>query len=99
MAAHKAWVESHTPEEIAEANRARHRLKKKFQASTRRPIHDDRQPKRALSAYIMFSKSRWQSGDFAGHPTGETAKALGDEWKDMSAAERKVCCNWAWSRD
>jgi hypothetical protein len=89
-ASYRSWVESYTPEEIAEANRARSRLKRAFKASNRGPIHDDRQPKRAVSPYILFTKTRWQSGDYAGRMPADAAKSISGEWKSLSEAEKKV---------
>ncbi|KAK1769779.1 hypothetical protein QBC33DRAFT_531956 [Phialemonium atrogriseum] len=88
-AAYKSWVESHSPEEIADANRARKRLKRDFKATSKGLIKDERQPKRSLSSYLLFVKSRWQSGDLTGQHPVEASKSMSGEWKALSDAERQ----------
>ena len=90
-AAYKAWVESHTAEEIADANRARARLQKISPSARKRaPIPDERQPKRPSTAFALYVKARWATGDFAGQPVGVAGKEISREWKSLSASERKV---------
>ncbi|KAJ8130653.1 hypothetical protein O1611_g2974 [Lasiodiplodia mahajangana] len=92
-AAYKAWVESHTAQEIYEANLARRALKKKhnFPKGLLKLIRDERIPKRPSTAYGLYTKARWASGDFSG--TSESAsEAMGriaGEWKSLKAAERQ----------
>ncbi|TPX14252.1 uncharacterized protein E0L32_000646 [Thyridium curvatum] len=88
LAAYKAWVESHTPEEIAAANNARNRLAKLTNKSHSR-IADERQPKRPVSAYLCFVKAKWASNDYTGTPAPEVAKAIASEWKGLSGSERQ----------
>ncbi|KAI1132072.1 hypothetical protein F5Y10DRAFT_261551 [Nemania abortiva] len=92
-ATYKAWVESHTPQQIYDANSARRALKKKhsFPKGTLKLIRDDRLPKRPLTAFALFTKARWASGDFAGGstPIGETMGRIAREWKGLKAAERQ----------
>ncbi|KAI1474796.1 hypothetical protein K445DRAFT_315189 [Daldinia sp. EC12] len=91
-AAYTAWVESHTPEETVAANKARYLLKRKFQypASPHvvKLIRDHRIPKRPVTPYSLFTRARWASGDFAGRPFGEAAKAIGKEWLKLPDIER-----------
>ncbi|KAI1489732.1 hypothetical protein F5X96DRAFT_670398 [Biscogniauxia mediterranea] len=92
-AAYKAWVNNHTVDEIRLANNARRLLKTKFTYPPKAPlkiIHDERQPKRPTTAYILFAKSKWGSGTVdssKGMP--EVSRALGQEWKSLSEEARK----------
>ncbi|KAB5536438.1 hypothetical protein GE09DRAFT_1192617 [Coniochaeta sp. 2T2.1] len=89
-AAYKAWVETHSPIEIDAANRARQRLRKISPAHKRKyDIKDDRLPKRSLTAYTMFTKARWNSGEYAGESFTDTSANIVSQWKSLSAAEKK----------
>ncbi|KAI1501752.1 hypothetical protein F5X99DRAFT_381554 [Biscogniauxia marginata] len=91
-AAYKTWVESHTPEEINSAIYARRLLKAKynFPKGFVKPIRDERQPKRALTAYLLFAKAKWASGELRGQTdVTAVAKSLGQEWKALSEADRR----------
>jgi hypothetical protein len=82
-------VESHPPEVILEANQARSRLKRVYNQN-RRPISDERQPKRAGNPYALFTKSRWASGDFSGVSLPDSVKQISSEWKALSDSQRQV---------
>ncbi|KAJ8061249.1 hypothetical protein OCU04_010319 [Sclerotinia nivalis] len=87
---YKNWVESHTPEEIRQANVARHhirRLTKK--TASPRLIKDGRMVKKALVPMMFFVKERHQSGDFAGIKVSEAIKRIVQEFKELSPAQRK----------
>lgn len=88
VAAYKAWVETHPPAEIIEANKARKALKKHHGINLN-PIKDDRMPGRSLGAYILFTKSRWGSGEFAASEVTSASKTIGQEWHALPAAEKK----------
>lgn len=92
-ATYKAWVESHDPQAIYDANLARRLLKKKYDIpkATLKLIRDERLPKRPVTAFALFSKARWASGEYAnsGSVTAVASK-LGEEWKSLTPAERKV---------
>ncbi|KAK6204128.1 hypothetical protein LQW54_008482 [Pestalotiopsis sp. IQ-011] len=90
QAKHLAWVESHTPEEIYQANLARHLLKRKYNypKATKQLLKDERQPARIRTSYIYFTKARWASGEFANKPIQEVAAALSAEWKNMTESEK-----------
>lgn len=91
-AAYKSWVEGHSVQEIDAANRARRRLRVFHKVIKDGPIKDDRQPKKSATGYLLFAKSKWQSGEFSGsRPGSDTAKTIADEWNSLSAAERQVC--------
>ncbi|GKT42209.1 uncharacterized protein ColSpa_02390 [Colletotrichum spaethianum] len=87
-AAYKAWVESHTPQAVAEANRARAKLRKVSGRKVPAPIRDDRQPKKPQTPFALFTKARWASGDFAGLRPSDVARRVGDEWKALSEPEK-----------
>lgn len=91
----KRWVESHSAEEIAIANTARASLRRqedrqKGCPSKFSPIHDERAVKRGLNPFLQFSINRNASGDFKNISITERAKLIGQEWKALSAEEKKV---------
>jgi len=89
--AFKKWVETHTPEQIRDANNARSALKRKLgKHHAYPPITDPRLPKRAASAYLFFVKDRFTSGDFKGISIVEATRLIAAEWKALAAGERKV---------
>ncbi|TVY46107.1 Non-histone chromosomal protein [Lachnellula subtilissima] len=88
--AFKKWVETHTPEQIRDANNARSMLKRKLgKHHAYPPITDPRLPKRAASAYLFFVKDRFTSGDFKGISIVEATRLIAAEWKALAAGERK----------
>lgn len=101
QAEYKAWINTHTPAEIREANNARRRLRALAPASQKKrpkhtaPIHDERQVARPISSYIQFSIERQASGDFKGIPITQSAVQIGKEWKALTAGERQKYDNAA----
>jgi hypothetical protein len=96
--AYKAWIESHTPDEIRAANRARAALRRRHKQNSGKgypshtsKIHDERAVKRTLSPYMQFSMDRRASGDFKAIGLGDSSKLIGQEWKALSEAEKQVC--------
>ncbi|KAF1911909.1 hypothetical protein BDU57DRAFT_524011 [Ampelomyces quisqualis] len=95
-AEYKAWIESHTPEQIRLANNARTQLRFKLSGlgKTGYSVHtarlvDERQPKRPANAYAIFVSERFATGDFKGIEIGPAGKIIGEEWKALSASEKK----------
>ncbi|KAJ9606798.1 hypothetical protein H2200_008808 [Cladophialophora chaetospira] len=92
--AYKRWVQSHTPAEIKTANNARRLLTKKAKAAgkktTYRAIKDDRHVHQPMTSYTYFSKARNDSGDLNGMSISERGKLVGQEWKALTAAEKKT---------
>lgn len=98
--AHKAWVQSHTPSEINEANKARHYLARVFKLKsvkgvclTRGHIKDDRIPSSPLSPYMNFMKLRLKELSHQAPDNFRTGVNMTDAataWKKLSEAERKV---------
>ncbi|EKV12727.1 HMG box protein, putative [Penicillium digitatum] len=86
-AAYDAWVKSHTPRQIRDANTARltlSRIGDKNYAS----IKDDRLPKIPNSAYIIFVKDRVDTFGYQGKPGTETFGAISDEWNKLPQSEK-----------
>ncbi|KAL6708450.1 hypothetical protein ACN47E_002713 [Coniothyrium glycines] len=98
-AEYKAWIESHTPEQIADANNARIALRKRHRASgttlkSRYPANtekliDERQAKAAATPFVLFTQERWATGDLKSIKLTEAAKLIASEWKALDAAEKK----------
>ena len=92
--AYKKWVQSHSPLNIKAANNARRQMTKKAKANGKKkhykPIRDDRIVSRPMNAYSYFFKERNDSGDFNGMAVAERGKLVGQEWKKLSAAGKKV---------
>ncbi|KAI0594476.1 hypothetical protein F4775DRAFT_596259 [Biscogniauxia sp. FL1348] len=92
-AAYKKWVNSHTVDEIRLAVNARRLLKSKFNYPPKSPIktiHDERQPKRPVTAYILFAKAKWQSGGVdASKSMPEVSREISQEWKTLTEEARK----------
>ncbi|KAI0535733.1 hypothetical protein GGR58DRAFT_425206 [Xylaria digitata] len=92
-ATYKAWVESHSAQEIYDANLARRALKRKYNIPKGlvKLIRDDRLPKRPASAFSLFTKARWASGEYSqtSSSLAEVGAKIAQEWKNQTAAERK----------
>ncbi|KAJ9648051.1 hypothetical protein H2201_002407 [Coniosporium apollinis] len=96
-AAYKAWVESHTPEQIRQANAARLQLNKLVRKSNGKPvlahkynrIRDHRQVKHPVSAYMRFNAERHASGDLKGLAIAEASRLVRDEWNALSESEKQ----------
>ncbi|KAL7629353.1 hypothetical protein AAE478_000873 [Parahypoxylon ruwenzoriense] len=89
---YKKWVESHTAQDVNNANRARQLLKRKynFPKGQLKVIRDSRLPKKPTTAFLQFTKSRWASGEFADRKISESAKIIGQEWKKLPDTERLI---------
>ncbi|KAF2842339.1 hypothetical protein M501DRAFT_998616 [Patellaria atrata CBS 101060] len=99
QAAYKAWVESHSPDEIRIANNARNLLGRrldKTKAGRKRhdcnfaTIHDERALKTPPNPYARFASSRWDSGDMRHIPVTQASKLIAQEWKALSESEKNV---------
>lgn len=75
--------------EIDAAARARKRLNREFNLNIKHPrIIDDRMPKRpAVAGWSYYVKAK--SGDNPGLSLSEMSKSLAQQWKSLSAAEKK----------
>ncbi|GAD96617.1 HMG box protein, putative [Paecilomyces variotii No. 5] len=91
-AAYDAWLKSHTPLQIKEANAARRRLNQLLgdtKSRKYRQISDDRLVKRAVSPYALFLKERYESGDFRHMSVQEAGTRAGEEWKGLTESEKQ----------
>ena len=88
-AEYQKWIRSHTPSEIDAANKARAQLRRQT-AGRWSKLRDERLVKGPKTAYILFHSQRFRSGDFRGTSASESSKLLGNEWKGLSASEKKV---------
>ncbi|KUI54026.1 Non-histone chromosomal protein 6 [Cytospora mali] len=86
---YKKWVESHSVAEIAEAVKARQRLNRNFKLNLKHvKITDERMPKRpAVAGWSYYIKAK--SSETPGLSLGEMAKNLSQQWKGLSASEKK----------
>jgi hypothetical protein len=98
-AEYQAWINTYTPDQIRIANNARARLRRMAaDANKKAPAHsarlvDDRQPKGSVNSYSAFVRDRFASGDFKGISVPESSKLMSQEWKALSAGEKKVRSN------
>ncbi|KAL6239785.1 hypothetical protein BDW75DRAFT_67073 [Aspergillus navahoensis] len=84
-AAFKAWVESHTPLQILEANNARRRLAQ-LQGKRRVPIiHDERLVKPPTSAWIYFFMEKRDKNALV---VSDMAQDVAVQWKNLPASEK-----------
>ncbi|CAI7675634.1 unnamed protein product [Penicillium manginii] len=88
-AAYEAWVRSHTPLQIKEANSARRALARDPTRKTRLfLIKDDRQVKRPTSAFLLFTKERSFGGtDFKDMASTQVEAAK--QWHSLSESEKE----------
>lgn len=97
QAQYKKWVESHSADEIQQANVARRALRRKLEQDRPKrtrskwpPIHDERAVKRPSNPFAQFVMNRNASGDFKGITLPERGKLIGQEWKALSDLEKSV---------
>lgn len=98
LAEYKAWVASHTPDQIRIANNARYSLRRKLGGSRGKgnPHHtqrivDERAVKRPISAWAFFFAERQGSSDFKSMALADRTQLIAGEWKALSANEKQVC--------
>ncbi|KAF2869830.1 hypothetical protein BDV95DRAFT_608653 [Massariosphaeria phaeospora] len=96
QAEYTAWLKTYTPDQIRDANTARAVLRRtlKKNAKGRLPpytlrLHDDRQVKRPTTGYMLFLGERTTSGDFKGIAVPDRTRLVSQEWKALSASEKK----------
>ncbi|KAK4987503.1 hypothetical protein LTR66_007584 [Elasticomyces elasticus] len=93
-AAYMSWVESHTPEQIRAANRARGKLNRLDTTRKRRAlliplIKDHRRITAPRPAYNFFMRERHASGDLRHIPLAEATKLIGQEWRALGEEEKQ----------
>ncbi|OQE06748.1 hypothetical protein PENVUL_c016G06968 [Penicillium vulpinum] len=86
-AAHDAWIRSHTPLQIKEANSARSNLSRLSNKSYP-SLKDDRLPKSPKSAYMFYVIDRLGAENYHGKPGTETFKYIGEEWAQLPQSEK-----------
>ncbi|KAF2739878.1 hypothetical protein EJ04DRAFT_508333 [Polyplosphaeria fusca] len=94
QAAFSQWVLTHTPDQIRLANNARVRLralykKKNISLGRTKKIPDDRLVKRPAPAFARFFGERKASGDMKSISLKESGALIANEWKALSASEKK----------
>ncbi|KAF2746461.1 hypothetical protein M011DRAFT_478078 [Sporormia fimetaria CBS 119925] len=91
---YNTWVHSYTVEQIHQANLARRHLKRIFSDKEKiahtDPIKDDRRVKKAATGYSKFVSERASSGDFTGIKVTERFKLISNEWKALTADQKKA---------
>ncbi|KAF2798644.1 hypothetical protein K505DRAFT_346420 [Melanomma pulvis-pyrius CBS 109.77] len=95
-AAYKDWVESHTPEEIRVANRARATIRRRHKAAGGKTvpahtvkIHDEREVKAPRLPFLRFSIERRATGDFKNIAIPDASKLIGKEWHALTESEKQ----------
>ncbi|CAI7610526.1 unnamed protein product [Penicillium glandicola] len=88
-AAYKAWVVSHTPLQIKDANNARNALSRLVDKNYA-PIKDDRLPQKPKSAYVLYMSDRSNADDYYGKPGTEAFTAIAEEWSRLPQSEKDV---------
>ena len=88
-AAYDAWVKSHTPLQIKEANTARLSLSRLVDKNYP-PIKDDRLPKLPRSAYLLYLGDRSDTVDYQGKSGQQTFTAIAHEWNELPQSEKEV---------
>lgn len=89
QAAFHAWIQSHSPLEILNANIARNMLKRRGVPAMHK-LPDDRQVIRARSNYTFFYRDRLDTGDFKHMVLSDAAKQISGEWNKLNEAEKEV---------
>lgn len=89
-AAFEAWIRSHTPLEIRQANVARRHLFRVFNKTKYTQIRDDRLIKKPTTAYMAFTTERLSSSEFKHKNGKESLVAIANEWKDVSESDKQV---------
>ncbi|KAL4969077.1 HMG-box domain-containing protein [Aspergillus stella-maris] len=85
QAAYEAWVQSHTPHQIYEANKARRQLSRIKGGKKVTLIKDDRLVKRPTSAWIYYFMEKRDSNAVT---VAEESKAVASEWRSLSDLQK-----------
>ncbi|KAJ5794199.1 High mobility group superfamily [Penicillium paradoxum] len=87
-AAYKAWIQSHTPLQIKEANAARRFLSRLVKKDYRN-ITDDRLVKAPSSRYALYLKERLSSGEYQAQTQKEAFGAIAKTWNELAESEKE----------
>ncbi|KZF26387.1 hypothetical protein L228DRAFT_279596 [Xylona heveae TC161] len=88
-AALKKWIESHTPEEIQTANRARRVLSRRLKNKKIPILKDDRQVKPPPNHYTLFFKEKYNSTELQSSSFTERGLAIAKAWKELPQSEKQ----------
>ncbi|CAG7922025.1 unnamed protein product [Penicillium olsonii] len=89
-AAYQSFIESYTPQQILEANKARSELSNLTKGNWQ-PLKDHRRPKAPVSPFfIYFAEQRASAGPAAGTTQADFAKAVAAEYKSLPAWKKEV---------
>ncbi|KAH6636659.1 hypothetical protein F5144DRAFT_188866 [Chaetomium tenue] len=83
------WIDSHSVQEIREANVARNLLKRRKSTPIKHTLPDSRFPKGRLTAYMAYVKSRYTAQEFEGLQSQNRLSKISSEWKGFNDEQRK----------
>ncbi|KAK3996839.1 hypothetical protein QBC44DRAFT_365024 [Cladorrhinum sp. PSN332] len=86
--AYKAWIASHSPVTIREANKARIQLRH-LGVKSKSAIHDPRLPKAPSTSFIQYFNERMKSAHYENIPQMKKAASAAAEWRTMNEAARQ----------
>ncbi|KAK2755867.1 hypothetical protein FQN54_005663 [Arachnomyces sp. PD_36] len=93
--AYDSWIQSHTPLQIKDANRARLRLSKlskeeqNSKAKQLPQLVDPRQVKKPTNALFLFGSELRAAGEFKDMPVGEAGKMTASRFAQLSEHEKE----------
>ncbi|KAJ6131178.1 hypothetical protein N7523_001638 [Penicillium sp. IBT 18751x] len=85
---YEAWIKTHTPKQIKEANSARRSLSR-LQKKRIALLEDDRLVKRPRTAYFFFMLERIRDGDLKGKRGPDVTRIVGEEWSKLTEYEKQ----------
>ncbi|KAI9765291.1 MAG: hypothetical protein M1840_007490 [Geoglossum simile] len=88
-ATYKEWVETHSPEQIRTANRARTALNRRSPGRRLRKLKDERVAPRPLPPFLLYLKDRRESGDDKNMGAREYIGQVGKEWRELPELEKR----------
>lgn len=87
-AAYEAWIQTHTPLQIKDANLARRRLAKLTSGFVPQ-LRDDRLVKRPRTAFVLYFVDRTEGGDFKHMAAKDITSRVTEEWREMTDYEKE----------
>ncbi|KAL3460676.1 hypothetical protein BJX64DRAFT_176607 [Aspergillus heterothallicus] len=87
-AAYEAWVKSHTPRQIIDANTARRRLAQIKGTKRMILIKDDRLVKRPKGAWIHYFEERLVTEEFGGSSAPALASSIAAQYRSLPTADK-----------
>ncbi|KAI9862580.1 MAG: hypothetical protein M1813_004432 [Trichoglossum hirsutum] len=87
---YKKWLESHTPEQIRTANKARASLRRRSPGHRAFPkLKDERLVPRPLTSFMLFARERRASEDLGHLKATEVGALMGKQWRELPENEKK----------